>query len=156
MECANDFCLATTVAWIAKAPNDPDRYCLGKAELDPKFLNVLRDLVRIKCLFIYRSFLVKGKVKVKSLSRVLLLATPWTAAYQAPPSMGFFRQEYWSGVPLPSPKSGFLNQVKKCAASLIREIQAEMTLRYPSALFGLAKIKKLDIFWARLWENRNF
>ena len=42
-------------------------------------------------------------MKVKSLSRVQLLATPWTAAYQAPPSMGFARQEYWSGVPLPSP-----------------------------------------------------
>ena len=42
------------------------------------------------------------KVKVKSLSRVRLLATPWTAAYQAPPSMGFARQEYWSGLPLPS------------------------------------------------------
>ena len=42
------------------------------------------------------------KVKVKSLSPVRLLATPWTAAYQAPPSMGFSRQEYWSGVPLPS------------------------------------------------------
>ena len=45
----------------------------------------------------------KWKVKVKSLSRVWLLATPWTAAYQAPASMGFSRQEYWSGVPLPSP-----------------------------------------------------
>ena len=45
----------------------------------------------------------KWKVKVKSLSRVWLLATPWTAAHQAPPSMGFSRQEYWSGVPLPSP-----------------------------------------------------
>ena len=44
------------------------------------------------------------KEKVKSLSRVRLLATPRTAAYQAPPSMGFSRQEYWSGVPLPSPK----------------------------------------------------
>ena len=43
------------------------------------------------------------KNKVKSLSRVRLLATPWTAAHQAPPSMGFSRQEYWSGVPLPSP-----------------------------------------------------
>ena len=43
------------------------------------------------------------KVKVKSLSRIWLLATPWTAAYQAPPSMGFSRQQYWSGVPLPSP-----------------------------------------------------
>ena len=45
----------------------------------------------------------KWKVKVKLLSCVWLLATPWTAAYQAPPSMGFSRQEYWSGVPLPSP-----------------------------------------------------
>ena len=44
----------------------------------------------------------KRKVKGKSLSRVRLLATPWTTAYQAPLSMGFSRQEYWSGVPLPS------------------------------------------------------
>ena len=45
----------------------------------------------------------KWKVKVKSLSRVRLLVSPWTAAHQAPPSMGFSRQEYWSGVPLSSP-----------------------------------------------------
>ena len=45
----------------------------------------------------------KWKVKGKSLSRVWLLATPWTAAYQAPQSMGFSRQKYWSGVPSPSP-----------------------------------------------------
>ena len=45
----------------------------------------------------------KWKVKVKSLSHVRLLTTPWTVAYQAPPSMGFARQEYWSGVPLTSP-----------------------------------------------------
>ena len=44
----------------------------------------------------------KWKVKVKSLSRAWLLGTPWTAAYQAPPSMGSSRQEHWSGVPLPS------------------------------------------------------
>ena len=43
-------------------------------------------------------------VKAKSLSHVQLLATPWTAAYQAPPSMRFSRQEYWSGLPLPSPR----------------------------------------------------
>ena len=43
---------------------------------------------------------MKVKVKVKSLSRVRLFATPGTAAYQAPLSMGFSRQEYWSGVPL--------------------------------------------------------
>ena len=45
----------------------------------------------------------KWNVKVKSLSRVQPSATPWTAAYQAPPSLGFSRQESWSGVPLPSP-----------------------------------------------------
>ena len=45
----------------------------------------------------------KWKVKVKSLSCVWPSATPWTAAFQAPPSMGFSRQEDWSGVPLPSP-----------------------------------------------------
>ena len=46
---------------------------------------------------------------MKSLSRVRRLATPWTAAHQAPLSMGFFRQEYWSGVPLPSPKGDWGN-----------------------------------------------
>ena len=48
----------------------------------------------------------KWKVKVKLLSRVRLFETPWTAAYQAPPSMGFSRQEYWSGMPLSSPYKG--------------------------------------------------
>ena len=43
------------------------------------------------------------KVKVKSLSRVRLFSTPWTAAYQAPLSVGFSRQEYWNGLPFPSP-----------------------------------------------------
>ena len=43
------------------------------------------------------------KVQVNSLSRVRLTGTPWTAAQQAPPAMGFSRQEYWSGLPLPSP-----------------------------------------------------
>ena len=43
-------------------------------------------------------------------SCVRLLATPWTAAYQAPQSMGFSRQEYWSGVPLPSPNVFYLTQ----------------------------------------------
>ena len=46
---------------------------------------------------------LKVKVKVKSLSCVRLFATLWTAAHQAPPSMGFSRQEYWSGLPFPSP-----------------------------------------------------
>ena len=51
----------------------------------------------------------KRKVKVKSLSRVQLLATPWIAAYQAPLSMGFSRQDYWSGVPLPSPSLSYIH-----------------------------------------------
>ena len=46
----------------------------------------------------------KWKVKVKSLSRVRLFVTPWTVAYQAPPSVGFSRQECWSGLPFPSPR----------------------------------------------------
>ena len=48
-------------------------------------------------------FNLKWKVKVKSLSRVRLFATSWTAAHQVPPSMGFSRQEYWSGLPFPFP-----------------------------------------------------
>ena len=57
----------------------------------------------------------KWKVKVKLLSHVRLLATPWTAAYQAPPSIGFSRQEYWSGVPLPSPNLSL--SMFKCACT---------------------------------------
>ena len=45
--------------------------------------------------------LLIAKVKVKLLNHVLLFATPWTVAYQAPPSMGFCSQEYWSGFPFP-------------------------------------------------------
>ena len=55
----------------------------------------------------------KWKVKGKSLSHVRLLVTPWTTAHQAPPSMGFSRQEYWSGVPLPSP-----DHLNRCWKSL--------------------------------------
>ena len=51
----------------------------------------------------YSAWKVKVKVKMKSLSRVRLFATPWTVAYQAPPSMGFSRQQYWSGLPFPAP-----------------------------------------------------
>ena len=54
----------------------------------------------------------KWKVKVKLFGHVRLLATPWTAAYQAPPSMGFSRQEYWSGVPLPSPMTNWESILK--------------------------------------------
>ena len=53
-------------------------------------------------------------MKVKSLSRVRLLETPQTAAYQAPPSMEFSRQEYWSGVPLPSPSIMLAATITEC------------------------------------------
>ena len=53
----------------------------------------------------------KCKVRGKSLGRVRLLATPWTTAHEAPPSMGLSRQEYWSGVPLPSPQTTLWNNI---------------------------------------------
>ena len=64
-------------------------------------------------------------MKVKSLSRVRLFATPWTAAYQAPPSMGFSRQEYWSGLPLPSLR--FI----MAAAAATKSVQSWLTLYDP-------------------------
>ena len=65
----------------------------------------------LECVAISFSNVWKWKVKVKSLSRVRLPAIPWTAAYQAPPSMGLSRQEYWSGVPLPMLLSLFCDQI---------------------------------------------
>ena len=75
----------------------------------------------------------KWKVKVKSLSRVRLCATPWTAAYQALPSMGFSRLEYWSGVPLPS------------LVNLLASIKINRTL---------IRVKHYQIWWFILatWE----
>ena len=63
----------------------------------------------------------KWKVKVKSLSRAALLVTPWTAAYQAPLSMGFSRREYWSRVPLPSPE-GRAEHPSKAAFSYLSHL----------------------------------
>ena len=56
---------------------------------------------------------------VKSLSHVRLLATPWTAAHQAPPSMGLSRQEYWSGVPLPSRIRNLKNHIKVTSVEIL-------------------------------------
>ena len=69
----------------------------------------------------------KWKVKVKSLSHVWLLATPWTAAYQAPPSMGFSRQEYWSVVLSPSPPSLAVYAVyaKEFIANVFKDVTQE-------------------------------
>ena len=67
----------------------------------------------------------KWKVKGKSLSRVLLLATSWTTAHQAPPSMGFSRQESWSGVPFPSPSDIRQSQKNKilCDSTYTRHLE---------------------------------
>ena len=70
----------------------------------------------------------KWKVKVKSLSLVLFLTTPWTAAHQAPPSMGFSRQEYWSGVPLPSP-----HKTLRCSQLLVSLLIQSKSERAQSA-----------------------
>ena len=61
----------------------------------------------------------KWKVKGKLLSRVWLFVNPWTAAYQAPPSMGFPRQEYWSGLPLPSPSGTYYSIILRLDKKLI-------------------------------------
>ena len=75
----------------------------------------------------------KWKVKVKSLSRVRLLVTPWTAAFQAPPSMGFSRQEYWSGMPLPSPLFSWpLNNYEMPLFSLVMHLVSKPIESYNS------------------------
>ena len=87
----------------------------------------------------------KWKVKVKSLSRVRPSATPWAAAHQAPPSMGFSRQEYWSGLPLPSPRVELLNHKNTTAGTKTRTViwgcwvlvyLGSMTLGHPDTCFS--------------------
>ena len=82
----------------------------------------------------------KGKVKVKSLSRVRLSATPWSAAYQAPPSMGFSRQEYWSGVPLPSPRIWLVYEIISTNL-IIRKLKFSFYAWYLSVAFRALPIQ---------------
>ena len=70
----------------------------------------------------------KLKVKVKLLSSVRLFATPWTVAYQAPPSMGFSRQEYWSGLPFPSPVKDTTK--RKLQAISLMNMDAKILAKY--------------------------
>ena len=72
---------------------------------------------------------------MKSLSRVWLLATPWTAAYQAPPSMGFSRQEYWSGVPLPSPMTTLDSILKSRDITLLTKVHIIKAMVFPVVIY---------------------
>ena len=84
----------------------------------------------------------RWKVKVKSLSRVQLFATPRTAAYQAPPSMGFSRQEYWSGSPLPS-LTGVLTQVQ---FKVLLQLSSWKLIRQPPGLPGIVCLGLCKLF----------
>ena len=89
---------------------------------------------------------MKVKSEVKSLSRVRLLATPWTAAYQAPPPMGFARQEYWSGVPL------LLNKHKICGSQSGSEVALSCPTLCDSMDCSLPGFSVHGIFQARVLE----
>ena len=94
-------CCCCCCCWVASVMFDSVRpHRRQPTRLPHPWDSPARTLERVAISF---SNAWKWKVKVKLLSRVQLFTTPWTAAHQAPPSMGFSRQEYWSGVPLPSP-----------------------------------------------------
>ena len=87
----------------------------------------------------------KWKVKVKSLSPARLLATQWTAAYEAPPNMGFSRQEYWSRLPLPSPHS----------------LTSWSNTQLPTASWKLCNFENFNIyryisFYLKFFQDREF
>ena len=87
----------------------------------------------VSCHFLLQCMKLKNESEVAQSdfteSEVRLLATPWTAAYQAPPSMGFSRQEYWSGVSLPSPRRVLMEQKDYLTWLIVLEIQIETTMR---------------------------
>ena len=94
----------------------------------------------------------KWKVKVKALNRVQLLVTPWTAAYQAPPTMGFSRQEYWSGVPLPSPNSAW---VRTNSASSISKCVSNTFLTWTTKISSI-EVNMMTTLDIMLSETSNF
>ena len=105
----------------------------------------------------------KWKVKVKSLSRVQLFAVPWTAAYQAPPPMGFSRQEYWSGMPLPISSKiwGGVNLKKKRSINLGFLSSSPTLALIPLFVFflslPLSVCLNISLLWCRLlsiWEKK--
>ena len=89
-------------------------------------------------------------MKVKLFSCVRFLATPWTAAYQAPPSMGFSRQEYWSGVPLPSPTDKHMQTYfLRCGpASLVTQTVKNLPAMQGTQVRSLGQQDP----WRRIWQ----
>ena len=75
-------------------------------------------------------------MKGKSLTHVRLLATPWATAYQAPLSMGFSRQEYWSGLPLPSPRTNLDNILKSRDITLPTKVCVVKATVFPVVMYG--------------------
>ena len=94
------------IQFVSKSGRPSCGHRTGKDQSSSQFPKrvVLKNVLTIRQLHSSPMLVKKERKKVKSLSRVWLFATPWTGAYQAPPSMGFSRQEYWSGFPFPSPR----------------------------------------------------
>ena len=101
--------------WVASVVSDSVRPLRRQPTRLPRSWDSPGKNTGVGCHFLLQC--MKGKVKVKSLSHVWLLETPWTAAHQAPPSMGFSRREYWSGLPLPSPYTEY--NVRKRKTNII-------------------------------------
>ena len=95
----------------------------------------------------------KWKVKGKSLSHVRLLATPWIAAYQAPRSMGFSTQEYWSGVPLPSP--GLYSRLLELQLTPGRLISQNWLPFWPTGRQWPSLVHSLFLWW-RIGFSREY
>ena len=101
----------------------------------------------------------KWKVKVKSFSRVRLFTTPWMEAYQAPLSMGFSRQEYWSGVPLPSPDQP-RQHIKKQRHYFAKKVHLVKAIVFPVVMHGCeswtikkAEHQRTDAFELWCWRR---
>ena len=99
-------------------------------------------------------------MKGKSLSSVRLFSTPWTAAYQAPLSMGFSRQEYWSGVPLPSPMYNLDSVLKSRNITLLTKVHLVKAMVFPVVKYGCeswtikkAKHRRIDSFELWCWKR---
>ena len=97
---------------------------------------------------------------MKSLSRAQFLATPWTAAYQAPLSMGFSRQEYWSGLPLPSLMTNLDSTLKNRDTSLPTKVHLVKAMVFPVVMYECdswtikkAERQRIDAFELWYWRR---